>query len=405
MSSIYFPEDVLFNIFSRLPLKDIVRLTIVCRTFRAAVSHPYFIQLHLNLQTSDKFVVHYDGNDAKRYFSVLEDREFVNHWNLKTPFTSQTPFPRLLGSVNGLLCLSDSFRGYGRNLYLWNPSIWKFKFIPETCLDMTVFNLTGCLFALGFGFLVQTSDYKIVRIVYPQSSDGGGQTKAEVFSFVRNSWREIEMENGVYVNICCSTVVLNNCIHWTAGRAMDYAGLIWAFDLDSERFEEITLPSICDDGDGFQSEEFGPSLNVDVLQGLLALIVCYSQEFETIGCCDIWVMKEYGVTESWIKQYSLVPDILSCKCLGIMNGRDLILHTHDRKGVIFFDVDGQQQEYKPLEFAHHIDKLTPFLESLVLFHEGVRLNPRRQLRVQGGRPLGNKRKRSGGSKRRYGKSK
>lgn len=396
MSSTSFPEDVLFNIFTRLSLKEIVRLSCVCKNFRALISQPEFILTHLNLQRNEKFLVHYDNMHSQRCFSVIEDREFDAHSILKRPFTGLASFPRLIGSVNGVIFMSDSFTGYGRNLYLWNPSIWKFKVLPKSCINPYIFHRSETTFALGFGFNRQVNEYKIVRMV--NSREVMGHMKAEVFSLGSDAWREVEIEAGIFMDLCSSTVVLNNSIHWIARRRNYNAIVILAFDLNSEKFEEMMLPDYREAGKGYQSEDFEPSIYVDVLQGSLALIACYSEKFGTIGLCVVWVMAEYGVAESWCERCFFFPTRLSSRCLGIMNGRDLILHTHDRKGVVICDFEEENQKYKPLEFAYYIDRLTSLQDSMVLFKEGVYLNPRRQFRVTGRHLLG-KKKRSGSESR------
>ncbi|TXG64343.1 hypothetical protein EZV62_011337 [Acer yangbiense] len=230
----------------------------------------------------------------------------------------------MVGSVNGLLCLSPFFRQFGRTLYLWNPSIWKVKILDASCFHHR-FDKRKTRSAVGFHH--KTKDYKIVKIMYFHDIYRAYVEKepprVEVFSLARNSWREVGTHAGCCVRDDRSMVVVNGRVHWFAKRTKDAS--------DS------------------QSHGYELEVSVAVLRESLALIVsCYKKHL--IGCCNIWVMKEYGLVESW--------------------------------RVFSYDLD--KQEYKPLGFAEYLDDLVPFRESLVLYVQGSCLTPRKNLLVEGG---------------------
>jgi hypothetical protein len=79
-------------------------------------------------------------------------------------------------------------------------------------------------------------------------------------------------------------------LHWSISENYRYWYL--SFDVDIERFGEI-MPPPQNYLDGFLTE----------FKGLLALVVSGQDQDE--GKCFIWVMREYGVVESWVKQ--IVP--------------------------------------------------------------------------------------------------
>ncbi|TXG64341.1 hypothetical protein EZV62_011335 [Acer yangbiense] len=324
MSSTHFPVEILYNILGRLPVKDIIRLRCVCKAWRDLVVDPEFISTHLNLQTeSGRCLLHYkrcflhyetddrDGRD-KEYFFVFHDGILLSIQNLKSH------------------------------------------------LDVTP-NSLGWKTRSAVGFHHKTKDYKIVRIMYFHGIYRAYVEKepprVEVFSLVRNSWREVGTYAGCCVRDDRSTVVVNGRVHWFAKRTKDASSkFILAFDFGSENFGEITLPNYHHDG---ESQSHGYELEISVA-----------------------VMKEYGLVESWSRQYSIVPNKRSFRCLGIVNNRDLMLDTIDKEGVFSYDLD--KQEYKPLGFAEYLDDLVPFRESLVLYVEGSCLTPRKNLLVKGG---------------------
>ncbi|KAI9182400.1 hypothetical protein LWI28_024960 [Acer negundo] len=275
MSSSHFPVDILYNILGRLPVKDIIRLRCVCKAWRDLVVDTEFISTHLNLQTDSgrcllhykRCFLHYETDDRdgreKEYFFVFHHRNFAEHSKFEVPFRCDPKFFRMVGSVNGLLCLSPFFRQFGRTLYLWNPSIWKLKILDDFYFQHQ-FDRRKTRSAVRFYH--KTKDYKIVRIMYFHDIYRAYVEKeppmVEVFSPTRNSWREVGTYAGCCVRDDCSTVVVNGCVHWFAKRTEDASGkFILAFDFGSEKFGEITLPNYIHDGD---SQSHGYELEVSV---------------------------------------------------------------------------------------------------------------------------------------------
>ncbi|KAK7824319.1 f-box protein [Quercus suber] len=85
------------------------------------------------------------------------------------------------------------------------------------------------------------------------------------------------------------------------------------FDVNDERFREILLPQNYLDGLSPYSQHLA------VFKGLLALIVLE----EKSNICHIWMMKEYGVAESWIKKSVPMKEVV--RFLGFtVNGELLI---------------------------------------------------------------------------------
>jgi hypothetical protein len=83
--------------------------------------------------------------------------------------------------------------------------------------------------------------------------------------------------------------LFNGALHSTAwSRSHKF---ILSFDVNDERFREIMLPQNYEEDDILGH----PMFRLAVLKGSLALFVCGSD------ICYIWVMRDYGVVESWTK--------------------------------------------------------------------------------------------------------
>ena len=71
---------------------------------------------------------------------------------------------KIVGSVNGLICLVDSHHNPYEKYFLRNPSINRSMRLPLVInLDHTICLLS---WTLGFGYHAPTNEYKVVRIMY-----------------------------------------------------------------------------------------------------------------------------------------------------------------------------------------------------------------------------------------------
>uniref|UniRef100_A0A2C9UP65 F-box domain-containing protein n=1 Tax=Manihot esculenta TaxID=3983 RepID=A0A2C9UP65_MANES len=89
-----------------------------------------------------------------------------------------------------------------------------------------------------------------------------------------------------------SQVLLNGRLHWLTCRHRHQSRRqLVSFDLADEQFQEVPTPN-----HGIFGRYFS---HLAILRGCLAAI---TQGFRQL---NIWVMKEYGVKESWVKEFSI----------------------------------------------------------------------------------------------------
>ncbi|KAL5843324.1 hypothetical protein ACOSQ4_009282 [Xanthoceras sorbifolium] len=185
---------------------------------------------------------------------------------------------------------------------LWNISTNKFRILPRVCGD------SGDIFGqFGFGYDVASDDYKLVRIIGNQSSTKlvtiFGQvhrpsTKFTVYSLRANSWRWIEDlpdDCSFYSFHQSSGTLVAGTLNWMESiESRKSTDLIISFDLKSEKFCKVSVP----DKTTTKVGKWDTVLNV--LGGCL----CLSCNHHRKKVFDIWVMKEYGVKDSWTKLFS-----------------------------------------------------------------------------------------------------
>ncbi|XP_059668933.1 F-box/kelch-repeat protein At3g06240-like [Cornus florida] len=318
------PKEVLTEILSRLPAKSLLRFRCVSKSWLSLITSPNFIAIHLNqshTNNSHLLIKYYSLNPKKERFSLRVDDNDKSFFELKCPFkTRNNSFFRMVGICNGLICLSDDHFGYTYTIIIWNPAIRKCVNLPK---PRVCFHTYGpYMFALGFGFDSRTNDYKVVRIAYLQHRMGSWDTSAgvesllfgggegyifppevEVFALKTGSWKTIEANVPPYnmVEYFWSSAFVNGTIHWLVygkweGSNQNHRGTIIGFDVGGEVFCELNLPKkLADDNPlNLAIAVFGDTLSV----------FQYDKRVK-IEHCSVWVMKQYGVVESWSKQFNV----------------------------------------------------------------------------------------------------
>lgn len=91
--------------------------------------------------------------------AVLCDRTFNKVSEFAT--FSDLCLPLLVGSCSGIFCLNDYIEDV--LIYLWNPTIRKFKRLPVAVPDCDIY---FDWFATGFAYMPQINDYKVVHITF-----------------------------------------------------------------------------------------------------------------------------------------------------------------------------------------------------------------------------------------------
>lgn len=92
-----------------------------------------------------------------------------------------------MGSCNGLLCISGS----SHNLFLWNPSIRKFKELPLSGSDVHSSSYMAMV------LVIMSVKMIIVEVMGILHSDYGFQNEFRIYSVRTNSWEMIQEYPGI----------------------------------------------------------------------------------------------------------------------------------------------------------------------------------------------------------------
>lgn len=292
------PEEIIFAILSRVPAKSVGFCRCVSKPWRALLSEPKFIKTHLQVSRINPqeslAIFRYSRHGTIFYSAPLNDAHHLFD-EITLSLTKLTfagdPYSwyRVHGSCDGLLLvlLSDYNQ---RNVFVMNPLTREMRQVPLSPLAIDPY-VGICLY--GFGYDSLSDDYKMVTISYYRIRLNYQYVTKEnfvdVYSLKTGSWKRLQKSPYYHAGPRRAPgAFVGGCLHWLARRTTDHTSAIVAFDLVEEKFQEVPPP---------------PSL-------LLAYLVVY-YELAVLGgylCMyyadvngEVWVMKEYGVAESWTK--------------------------------------------------------------------------------------------------------
>ncbi|XP_059642611.1 F-box protein CPR1-like [Cornus florida] len=342
------PKELIAEILTRLPVRALLKFRCVCKSWCSLISSPKFITSKLNQTIHLNKINNTDTHIIGRYINDYEEgaggegRFSVILYDGSCFIELENPIPychsefHIFGSCNGLVCLSDnvfdSVFNKLNNLILWNPSIRKSMRLPMSSIGIDSHGLRRVVD--GYGFDYKTNDYKVVRISYINDLP---DAEVELFSLNRGCWRRIcgvgPHHRFTFYPLPCQAFV-NGIVHW-AGANLDAASdiSILTFDMSSEVFCKMKPPPAPPNG------WVGARMAVSVLRESL----CLGHFDFLVSKVSIWVMKEYGVVESWTKSFSFDVDEGFGLLLGFRRNGDLLFFKRNDH-MFSINRDSQQAE-------------------------------------------------------------
>ncbi|KAH9620138.1 hypothetical protein KSS87_008103 [Heliosperma pusillum] len=318
-------DEIWMEILKRLPVKTLGKCRCVCKPWDKLIVSPPFVTAHLKYysQNAGNRLLMYrrfsnPPEKQEQYTLFLDSGEAKEGDNLGVHHTFTCPFMamksgyhfRVVGSVNGLVCLSDDLFGYTYVVVLWNPLIHKYIKLPVPLATYQV-SVGAYISMLGFGYDSKTGDHKVVRLVYIRDANYLDTTppKVELYSIQERRWRWVSADYLVDICVCdikWSQCFLNGNIHWVAWERdaktkVFERNWLLLFDVEGERFKKMKLP---------ERLHKVNTLNLAVCDHDGKLSVIFSQlnggfTGQEMDRCEIWVKREYNVGTSWCQMISL----------------------------------------------------------------------------------------------------
>ncbi|XVF39336.1 hypothetical protein PTKIN_Ptkin01aG0026400 [Pterospermum kingtungense] len=249
MSNQVIPQDIVLSILSLLPVKSFFRFKSVSKEWLSLINDPYFIKLQLKQSVKTR-------NNLKIILQEIESDQLLSLGFASVNYLDipkELSHTKLVDSCNGILCLLDGSQTH-RSTMLWNISTGEYK-VVELPYSWHQVNL---LTLYGFGYDSFNDDYKVVRIVQKETNCVSGSpsliTEVKVYSLKTNSWRSCEESPNYYI---------------------------------LEKHHRIELL------DNMERQKYNIALGA--LRGCFcAMATGFDNKVH------VWMMKDYGVKESWM---------------------------------------------------------------------------------------------------------
>ncbi|XVF52483.1 hypothetical protein PTKIN_Ptkin05aG0021900 [Pterospermum kingtungense] len=374
----FIPQEIILQILHRLPIKTLVKCTLVCKSWHSLITSSHFINTHLaeTLSKPTSFqpllTRRFESPYKQHYFLHLNRESLDIYQTLHSPIESSTnEYHIIVGTLHGLICLSDSLFRYGNRIVLWNPLVRKYVQLPRP--NITIDEVGPYNFALGFGFDAKKNDYKVVRLVYTQGNGDAYPPYVEVFSVAEKGWRMISGEglDCSFPETSWRQFFLNGRVYWIVHenkKGKTAENLVLSFDMEDETFEKMMLPESLV---GVNSMRLFISVN----KGMLTVSEYHTGEANNM-CVNVWVRTEYEDVKSWSKLYSVDVLEVAQMVLGMTDKDEVFLVKSDGGGLwyTYGDLllyDPKSRQTKVIQPRGIVDFffVADYTESLVLLNK------------------------------------
>ncbi|XVF78149.1 hypothetical protein PTKIN_Ptkin14bG0106000 [Pterospermum kingtungense] len=367
----YFPEEILLEIFYKLPVKSLGKCLCVCKAWNFLIKTPSFVSSRVSKSgtsnNTNLFLFRTNvierGTRSVKYSLHFDDQELSKYTQLQAPFDVHH---YIVGYCNGLVCLERRSRyfGFHYEFVLWNPIIKQCFGVPKPCF-CSLPNKT----LIGFGFDSLRDDYKILKITQKNVQDK--YVEVELYSVKTNSWKILAPQKLHLYTDNYSMAFGNGVVHWIAFVRVKNKPHCWCkffllgFNMCHEVFKEIMLPKSLRNLDYQRGQS---SMHVMPYAELSSIAVTESVYDGSIS--NMWVMKKYHMVETWTKMFNLVVCGMGQvpRVLGFRKNGGLIMDGFSNQRVVLHDMEGNDVNYFGIcEYSYGLS----YTESLVLLDHQV----------------------------------
>ncbi|XP_059658884.1 F-box/kelch-repeat protein At3g23880-like [Cornus florida] len=314
------PCEIICTILSKLPVKSLLQFKCVCKSWRAAISKPQFVKLHLN--ESIKL------NRQKLFCSeMLSDPFYSIGYESFDISVEKLSFPCKKYRKAGVVCTCNGLVLLGldhdKMSVLWNPSIRDYKkfscpphiydkYKPKgLCYDSSMDDYKVEIPLLGFSRCYDQCEWCVTLDCFytkkcpgeanlssdsssSSSSDGDDNGNYPAFIHQSQDFRMDTVRTPYTLPPYSRSSLYNSNTH-VFEYAYDFTKtyVIVYYDMVDERFKEMPPPKCIKEGDIF---------SLTVMRGCLSLF-CNSIDKKHVV---VWTMKQYGENNSWTK-FIVIP--------------------------------------------------------------------------------------------------
>ncbi|XP_049364735.1 F-box protein At1g30790-like [Solanum verrucosum] len=274
------PRDIIFDIFSTLPVKSLMRFKSVSKFYNSLVCESVFVDIHqCRSRSRIKYIVR---QRAKLY--TIEAMEEGKVSPLHIDNFCEKLFYNYIMCVNGLFCCSM------RNVdgvAICNPSTKVVRSLPRL-KDCPKIDCAEYFCSMGFD--PEEKTYKVLMTINVFAKP----TRNWVFTLGRDeeSWREIK---GITDFVGKNAVCVSGVIYMLSYSKPNI--FVLGFDVKSENFRMITLWNSLDE------HMIGGSYNYNILKVNGKLAILDKKIWYLEGNFDLWILGK----EEWEKHMIEIP--------------------------------------------------------------------------------------------------
>ncbi|XP_057765030.1 F-box protein CPR1-like [Salvia miltiorrhiza] len=370
------PFEIIEDILRRLPVRSLKRLRAVAKSWCFLIDSSNFVKLHLRQSLISNSHRNLIIGGLGVYSVDLDSPEKAQV--IKPPFYYKS-VDAISNSCNGIVLVMSE------PPVMWNPFSMDYKALPECGADYPAEPLSYSRTTFGFGYDSTNDDYKVVRIVEfrNERSHVWMHSEAMIYGLKSNRWRRLEHFSyplpflrghwRVHVNGALHTLVAESDNQFTVK--------IMAFSVENEGHYVVAMPQ------GVQIK--GVDMSLDVIDGCLSLVCAYRSRVV------IWVMKDYGVKESWTKLLSISPPAIEqgdfLKPLVYSREGDKILLNCSDKKLVWYDLSLRTVENVLVDGMPFVFYAEPCVETLVSPNGSTTVEKHGQEKKRGKKIIKNKR--------------
>ncbi|XP_015065527.2 F-box/kelch-repeat protein At3g23880-like [Solanum pennellii] len=225
-------DEILGVIFSRLPVKTLMRLKCLYKDYSKLISSPWFINLYSKRFSSipDNHCIFVQTGEINRLIRIQYPGDLIK---LNEPCSTDYT---VIGSINGLICLVTLIDSR-QWICLWNPAINQYKMFRVH--NENPQEKRKCDISMGFGYDKDSDDYKVMRIL--SYKKGGPLTILEIYSTNSECWKEVKSNRRLKMSTSFCNVIVEGFTCWVA-EDLDGDIVLASFVWSKEKFFIITFP-------------------------------------------------------------------------------------------------------------------------------------------------------------------
>ncbi|CAA0841491.1 F-box protein CPR30 [Striga hermonthica] len=348
------PTELLQEIFSRLPAKSLLRFRCVSKSWRRIIDGPDLVKSHLK-KSAESYRNHtLILTETGMNYHVLDLGPLDNPRKArvcKPPFTGGE-IEDVSNPCNGIIVVSTETFGL---LYLWNPFLKKHRAFPDSPSRCT----RGHHFPeqlLGLGYDPINDDYKVIRnLECKHIAHHLVCSKTEVFTFRSKVWREVDP---FPCSLSCTYQLwvgpVNGSLHMLCADSSHDCKIV-GFGIEAEKYFEVLFPL---------------KVPANTIMGLDLLGDCLCVSCFDESRVNIWVMKEYGVRDSW----TILTSVDLHRCESPLVYFKPLVYSEDRKKVllysnvfefVWYDLEMKTRRKIRVRAVPYLIQLVPCVKSLV----------------------------------------